>query len=283
MPSSATSSAAVARWWATASSALSPRAASTGATRAWRRARSAFVSVPYAISWMRSDLKWKSSSSSSTRSRSREPFEQRRRVAAVGELEHRRDRTVGADHRAVFEQRALGRIERVEAGGEQAVQRGRHLADARRVARLLHEGDQLLDEERVAAAALEQQRRELGVGVAVEQRADELAGRLLVERVELERDAVVLAGLGRPAALDVGARGRDEHERPVAQPVEQPFAQVERLVGRPVEVRQHEHERHLLGERFETASAERSASSRGAARVDAGPGRCLRGGSGALR
>ena len=43
---------------------------STGATRAWRRARSALVSVPYAISWMRSDLKWNSSSSSSTRSRS---------------------------------------------------------------------------------------------------------------------------------------------------------------------------------------------------------------------
>ena len=149
------------------------------------------------------------------------------------------------------------------------MQRRRHLADARGVARLLHERDELFDEERVAAAAFEEQRHELGVGVAVEQRVHELAGGLLVERVELERDAVVLAGLGRPTRLDVGARGRDEHERAVAQAGEQAFAQLEGVVGGPVQVGEHEHERRLLRERFEHRQRRSQRFVAGAARVDA--------------
>src|SRR6185369_17056835 len=63
-----------------------------------------------------------------------ETLQQRGRVAAVGQLQHRRDRAVRADDRAVFEQGALGGVERVEAGGQQPVQGGRDLADAGRVA-----------------------------------------------------------------------------------------------------------------------------------------------------
>ena len=106
----------------------------------------------------------------------------------------------------------------------------------------------------------------LGVGVAVEQRAHELAGRVLVERIELERDAVVLARLGLPARLDVGARGRDEHERPVAQPGEQPFAELERVVGSPsadrrARARAAPSARALRGPRAPTAALRRGRGS----------------------
>ena len=181
-----------------------------------------------------------------------EPVEHLLRVGAIGESEHGRDRPARADDRA--SPRAMnarpGRARR-GAAGEEAVQRGRHLADPRCVARLQHERDELLDEEGIAAAALEQKRDRLGIGVAVEERAHELAGRVFVERIELQRDPVVLAGLGCPPRLDVGPGGRDEHEGAVAQAGEQSLAQLEGVVGRPVQIRQHEHERLLQRECFE--------------------------------
>ena len=112
--------------------------------------------------------------------------------------------------------------------------------------------------------------------VAVEELARELGGGLLVERIEVERDAVVLARLGRPPRLDVGTGGRDEHERLVAQAREQPFAQLQRVVGRPVEVGEHEHERRRLQrEAFEHGEAGPQRFVACAPEVDTGPGDAL--------
>ena len=150
------------------------------------------------------------------------------------------------------------------------MQRCRHLEAARGVARLLHEGDQLLDEERVATAAFPQEGDRVGVGVAIEERAHQLARRLLVERIELERDAVVLAGLGRPARLDIGARRRDQQERTVAQPREEPFAELERVVGCPMEIGEQEHEGLVQRECLEHGQRGSQRLVTSAARVDAG-------------
>ena len=117
------------------------------------------------------------------------------------------------------------------------------LVQAIAVARLLHERDELLDEERIAAAAFEQELDGLVVGLAAEQRAHELGGRLAVERFEMQRELVVLARRGRPALVETGPRRGDEHERPVVQPGEHAVAQLEGLVARPVQVGEREHER----------------------------------------
>ena len=236
--------------------------------RACRRARSALVSVPYAISWIRSDLKWKlSSSSSSIRSRWASRSSSWSASARSDELRDGRDRPVGAHDGAVFEERALGGIERVEAGREQPVERGGHLPHALDLTRLLHEGDELLDEEGVAAAALEQEGLGVGARLAVEERACQLPRGLLVERVELEGDAVVAAGLGRPPRLDVGTRRGDEHEGAVAQAGEEALAELEGVVGCPVQVGEHQHERRAHRQRLEHGERRSERFVAGAARI----------------
>ena len=180
-----------------------------------------------------------------------EIVEQPARVGPAGEREDGRDRPAGADDRAVFEQRPFRRFERVEPGGDEAVQRRRQLVEAIAVARLLHEGHELLDEERVAAAALEQELDGRVVGLAAEQRAHELGGRVAVERVEMQRELVVPARRGRPSVVEAGTRRGDEHEGLVVQPREHAVAQLERLVARPVQVGQREDEGCARRERFE--------------------------------
>ena len=75
--------------------------------------------------------------------------------------------------------------------------------------RVLHERDEFLDEERIPAAAVEEKRNRLVVGVAAHQLANELRGRELVERIETQHERVVATGIGRPARTRV----RDERWR----------------------------------------------------------------------
>ena len=132
-----------------------------------------------------------------------------RSVATVAE---ELDRAGVADHRGVFERDAVQRIEPVEAGREQAVQRRGQLARAVGRRRLAEHGDELLDEERVAAAAVAQDRDELVVGVG-EQRAQERGGVVARERVEVDVHGVVPARRGSPAIGELRPGGADEHDR----------------------------------------------------------------------
>ena len=86
------------------------------------------------------------------------------------------------------------------------------------LARRLHQRGQLLEEQRVAAAAVEQLVLDLGVDVAAEQRADQLGGRPRVERVEAQQHRVVAARRPVCAAAPLGRAGRgDEGERLAAE------------------------------------------------------------------
>ena len=83
------------------------------------------------------------------------------------------------------------------------------------VACLLHECHELLDEEGVSAAPLEQELDGPVVGVAAEQRAYECGSRVAVERVETQCQLVVLSRCRLPPVFETGAGRRDQHERPV--------------------------------------------------------------------
>ena len=136
-----------------------------------------------------------------------EVVEQLARVGPAGEGERPRRpiRSPPTIAQSSSSDRSRG-LERVEPGRDEPVQRGGQLVQPVAVAGLLHEGDQLLDEERVAAAALEEELDRGIVGVAAHQRADEIGGRLAVERIEVQRELVVLARRGDPALLEPGAR-----------------------------------------------------------------------------
>ncbi len=177
-----------------------------------------------------------------------------------------------ADHRAILEDRPLRRAERVEARRHEPVQRGRELLHAFAVRRLPHERDELLDEERVATAAFEHERDERVVGLAAGQRLHERDRRLVVEGLEVQHERVVTAALGSPVGVESGSRGRDEHERGLPQPAEQPFAHLEQLVVGPVQVREREHERAAGRERFEERDHRPDRVVARPQRVDTGPG-----------
>ena len=158
------------------------------------------------------------------------------------------DEAVGADHSKILEQRSLRRRERVETGRDETVQCRRKHADPRRrrggagVLDLADERDELLDEERIASAAFEQE----GEHVVGERLAEELSskarGRIGVERVDVHDERVVMASRQGPALLETRSRGSDEHERKVSQPLEESFDQIEHEIVGPVEVGQREHE-----------------------------------------
>ncbi len=97
-------------------------------------------------------------------------------AAPVDERPHRFDAARGADDGAVLEHRALDRTERVEPGRDEPAQRRRQLAGLqRRLGRLgtalSQQRGELLDEERVAARALAQERDQLRIDVGPEELA----------------------------------------------------------------------------------------------------------------
>ena len=97
---------------------------------------------------------------------------------------------------------------------------------------------ELLDEERVAAAALDEQSMSSGDGSLRDSFRTRSAEDSGVERVEVEHEEVVAAGLRCPTFLELGTGRREQHDRQVAQPFEHRVDEVEdELIG-PVDLGQ---------------------------------------------
>ena len=223
--------------------------ATRSARSAWRRARSARVSVPYATSRTSSDLKRKPSSSKIRRSRSASESSTSPGAST--------DVSASASAKSPVEPTTAqsSSSERSVAGSasSRAATRPCSVAGSTpmRAAApgesecldLAHQRDELFDEERVAAAALEQEVEHVVGEVLAEQLPCEAGRGLGVERVDVHDERVVVPAGQRPPLLEAGARGPDEHEREVAQALQQPFDQVEDEIVGPVEVGEREHER----------------------------------------
>ena len=178
-------------------------------------------------------------------------LECRVRTLRIGrERDHELDGSRRSHHRAVLERRAHRGVEGVEAGGDEAAERHREVGATAAVAGLGDDRGELLDEERVAAAAVDEERDQLGRRVA-EQRGGHRGAGFEVERLEVDRGGVVAARPGRPPLRELGpGRGRED-ERPVVQPGEEPVDEVEHGVVGPVEVGERHHEQRPLAQRAE--------------------------------
>ena len=137
---------------------------------------------------------------------------------------------------AAFEHRALGRIQLVEAGAQQRLDRRRH--GHLSVGRVTDEADHLLDEERVPLGRPEDPaaQRMIDLG-AVEQALDELLGVACREGLQQHGRRVQLAAAPvRPAVEQLGARHAEQQDRGVAAQVGDVIDEVEERVLAPVNV-----------------------------------------------
>ena len=136
-------------------------------------------------------------------------------------------------------------------------------------ARVGQEGDELLEEERVAAAAVEQLLGQPGAEVGAGQLA-RAAPRPTSggERVEGEHDEVVAAVRRVPALLHRLAGGGQHHEPPAGQPVEQRVDELEHEVVGPVQVGQHDDDRPVGREPLGVGDDRRGGLLAGARRID---------------
>ncbi len=176
-------------------------------------------------------------------------------------LRHHLDRLVGpaaAEHRAVLEHASLLRREPVEPRRDEATERVGQVGGLRPAADhagLTEEGDQLLEEERVAAAALEQRSGQGVIEIDAGQLAQELRRGVRRERVEREQHRVVTTVRRPPPLLDGAPRGGQHHEPAGAEALEEGVDELEDDVVGPVEVGEHDHDgllhRVALGERHD--------------------------------
>ena len=213
------------------------------ATVPCRRARSALVSVPYATSRVSSLRNRNSSSSTSSRSfcSSWASDWVGIRVAARGQCEHELHGAGVPDHRSVLQRHAVEGVEAVEARREQSVQGRRQLARALGRRGLAQHRDELLDEERVATAAVPEDRDQLVVRGG-EQRAQQDIGVIAREGIEVDVHRVVTTGRWHPAIGQLGPGGSDDHHRSAREVREEAREEVEHGVVPPVQVGEHEHE-----------------------------------------
>ena len=220
-PSSATSSAAVARWSATGPAANSPRDFED--RRQVGVAAGAFGLGERAVRDLADQLGLEVElvAVEDEQVALGEPFEQAGRVFAARERERGGDRA-RCRRRPRSPRAAIVRPARARRAGPR---RGRAASrgDPRRPAvtragparsDVLDVRDELFDEERVAAAAFEQRRRRSRRRRSLSNSAcDELRGRRAVERIEVEHERVVApGGLGRPALVEARPGGREQHE-----------------------------------------------------------------------
>ena len=81
---------------------------------------------------------------------------------------------------------------------------------------------------------------------------------LLAERRQRERRRIELAAAPARAPLEqLGPRGCDRQQRDVGDPVDELVHEVEQALVRPVQVLEDDHQRPLLGHRFEKATPSR--------------------------
>jgi hypothetical protein len=166
---------------------------------------------------------------------------------------------------AAFDHGAFLRVQSVETGGEQQLDRRRH-RDVREILdrspRAVLEPEEpvvdehaehLLDEERVTLGGLQDPgSRVLGDLRATEQVVYEVGH--LVPGEGLQQD---LGGVQLPAApvrtelQQLGSRDTQEQERRITRPVREVLDQIEEVRLRPVDVVEHAHERTLVREVFE--------------------------------
>ena len=214
-----------------------------------RCARATLVSVWYATSRTDSDRNAHSSPSTSSElpaDQRGQRVARRRLVQGPAELDEALPRTPGAEDGGVLEHVALVDRQLVEPGRHQAPQR---VGQPTHLARGLDQCGQLLEEQRVAPAAVEQLLLHVGVDVAAEQRAHQLGSGLLVERVEAQEDRVLApADRCAPALQLGGARRGDQGERLAAELGDDAVEQVEHQRIGPVEVADGDDERSLADE-----------------------------------
>ena len=107
--------------------------------------------------------------------------------------------------------------------------------------------------QRVAARPRQDERLHVGrQGRALEQRAQQLAARVPVERGEGDRGGIPLAAApAGPPLEQIAARGHQDEHRHVRRPVDELVDEIEQAVVRPVDVLEDERERARLRKRFE--------------------------------
>ena len=150
-----------------------------------------------------------------------------------GERLHRAAMECPAFDRAALEHLALGRMELVEAGSEQCLDRRRHAHVP--IGRVTDEADHLLDEERVPFGCVEDPAAQLVTDVGfVEQALDELFGLARAERLQQHGRGVQLAATPvRPAVEQLGPGHAEQQDRRAAAQVGDVVDEVEERPPRP--------------------------------------------------
>ncbi len=218
--------------------------------------------------------------------RALKPRERRQHLRLLA-VEHRRD-----DRGPDLARHGGGRLQHVLVGGQQPVQArgddaahrvgqvelvdldeqaiGPALADQR--ALLEQRGDAFLDEERIAAGALDQQPREAVIaGIIAEQLAHQFE--CLGRRQRLDRQA---AHGGRPDVAELRTMVHQQHLPRRGQALGDAVEHRERLAIRPVQVGHREHERAFLRKAGEQVGEGRVQPALPLVGCEAPPGRILR-------
>ena len=153
------------------------------------------------------------------------------------------------DQRGVLQHELVVGVERVDLGGDQRLHRVRDPLE-RAAVRAGEDPRRLLEEQRVALGPLEREcalrRRDVRMR---QQRVDQLAALLGVQRAELERlGPRVAAAPARPRLEQVRPRDADDQHRRVAERTGEVLDHFEERLVRPVHVLEDEHERLRLRE-----------------------------------
>jgi hypothetical protein len=139
-------------------------------------------------------------------------------------------------HGSPLEHGALGRVELVEAGGEERLDRRRHLHGP--VAAVADEGEHLLEEERVALGGLHDPLAQ-GICHAAEL-AEQLLGLAGIERLEENGGRVPLAAApGWPTLEQLRPGHAEQQDRCVPGEVGDMLDQIQKRVLGPVHIVEH--------------------------------------------
>ena len=164
----------------------------------------------------------------------------------------------------ILHERAIRRIDRVEAGRDQRVQRRRHRELAERPDRLIaalltgpeptvrHEHPDRLDGVQGDPLGTGDDRADRRFRQVGHEPPEEVPHRALVERLEVEGEERPLARAPvRPALEQLRARERDDHQRDVPAPLEHVLDEVQGAGVRPVEVLEQQRDDARAGQPLE--------------------------------
>ena len=182
------------------------------------------------------------------------------------ELDQRAVRPGRAENGSVVEHGPLVRRQLVQAGRHQRPQGVRQLPCA---AALGHQLGQLLEEQRVATAAVVQLLDERQVGPFAEHRPQQLAGRFLAERLQAQGEGGEPGRPRRRRQVSPRASGGDERKGRRGQASERGLEQLEHAQVGPVEVGHHQGQRPSPGQRGQHGQHRPDQLLVGARRIDA--------------